>query len=192
MVKVLGISASPRKSGNSDTLLEGFLSGARQAGASVEKLVLNDLAFRPCQECGGCDKTGVCVLSDDLTAVYEKVARADVIAIATPLFFRSVSAQAKMMIDRFHCLWVAANILKMPPRPKGARGVFICASADTKEGACDSARSLVRIFFNTIGMSLSDELVCSGVDAAGDIQKREDALKAAADLGRSMALPRKD
>ena len=187
MVKVLGIGGSPRIGGNTDTLLDGVLGGAGELGAAVEKIILNELNFRPCQECGGCDKTGICVIDDDMNIVYNKIADADHVVIATPLFFRSVSAQLKMMIDRFHCRWIAANVLNKEPSRKGRKGVFICASADTKVNACDGARSLVGIFFNTIGIDLSGEIVCRGADAADDIKRREGSLKKAYETGRAMA-----
>src|SRR3989338_242360 len=128
-MNVLGISSSPRKGGNSDVLLDEALAGASSAGATVAKIVLNDLTFRPCQECGGCDTTGICVVRDDMGGVYEKFAEADIVILASPIFFGSLSAQLKMMIDRFQCAWVKKYLLKKrvtKPGKRKKKGIFLC------------------------------------------------------------------
>lgn len=186
-MSVLGIGSSPRSGGNTDALLDSVLAGAGEGGALTEKIVLNDLNFRPCQECGGCDKTGECVIDDDMSLIYKSVAGADHIVFATPLFFRSVSAQAKMMIDRFHCRWIAVNLLKKMPQKKGRKGVFICASADTKDGVCDDARRLAEAFFKTVGVDCFGQILCRGAENEGDVKKRGDIIKRAFDMGRDLA-----
>lgn len=186
-MNILGIGGSPRVGGNTDTLLDGVLSGAIDGGARTEKIVLNLLNFRPCQECGGCDRAGICVIEDDMKLVYAKVAAADNIVVATPLFFRNVSAQLKTMIDRFHCRWIAYNVLKNEFPRKGRKGVFICAASDVKDKACDNARTQVKAFFNTAGFEYFDELICRGVTGADDVNGRKELVVMARDIGRRLA-----
>jgi hypothetical protein len=86
---VLGISGSPREGGNTDILLERALSGAKSKGAFVEKIVLNNLNFSPCQECNNVREDGVCTVKDDMQTVYTKVENAGAIILTSPIFFGS-------------------------------------------------------------------------------------------------------
>src|SRR3990170_8115852 len=110
-MKVLGISASPRLKGNSDLLLRQALAGAESAGAEVEYVRLAELKISPCIECNACYKTGRCVIEDDYQQLMQKVIDADRLIFATPIFFMTVSAQAKLFIDRCQCLWANKYIL---------------------------------------------------------------------------------
>ena len=97
---VLIISASPRKGGNSDTLCDQFAKGAKEAGNDVEKLRLSELHIEYCSACYACKKQGHCVKQDDMEYVLDKMRAADVIVLATPVYFYTMNAQLKTMIDR--------------------------------------------------------------------------------------------
>ncbi len=97
---VLIISSSPRKGGNSDTLCEQFKKGAEEAGNQVEKIRLAELTIDYCSACYACKKTGHCVKQDDMALVIDKMRSADVIVLATPVYFYTMCAQMKTMIDR--------------------------------------------------------------------------------------------
>src|SRR3989338_7459461 len=184
-MKVLGLSGSPRKGGNTDTLLDKALEGTEAAGAAAEKIVLNDLNFCPCQECGGCARTGICVVKDDMQAVYEKLQDADAVIIASPIFFGSVSAQVKMMIDRFQCLWIAKYILKNSVMSKkGRRGIFLAVAASHRKEFFENAKKIIRIFFKTLDIEYAGELFSAGVDKKNAI--KETSLKEAYDLGAGL------
>ena len=99
-VKVLAISASPRKDGNSDVLCEQFLKGASEVGNEVEKISLRQMNITPCIACYGCSKSHKCVKEDDMHNILQKLIGADVIVLATPVYFYSMDAQMKTMIDR--------------------------------------------------------------------------------------------
>jgi multimeric flavodoxin WrbA len=186
-VKVLGIAASPRKGGNSDFLLDRVLDGARYAGASVEKIVLNELDFRPCQECGGCARTGICVLRDGMSSVYRKVVDSDILVVASPVFFGNITAQLKAMIDRFHCAWISKNALKKKTAlfRKRRKGIFLCAGAVKKRKYFERSKKMVRIFFNTAGADYSADLFCGGVEAKGAARAVRGISKKAFMLGES-------
>lgn len=98
--KVLIISGSPRKGGNSDLLCDEFMRGALEAGHRAEKVRLQELKISGCRACYGCRNTGVCVQKDDMEALLEKMVQADVIVLATPVYFYSMDGQMKTMIDR--------------------------------------------------------------------------------------------
>ena len=186
-MKILGISGSPRKGGNTDTLLDRSLEGARSAGAFVEKVILNDLNFKPCQECGGCDETGICVVQDDMQPLYKKLIDSDSVIIASPIFFGSLSAQVKMMIDRLQCLWVLKYVLRKAVTARRKRkGIFLCVGGAAKEEFFENAKSIIKIFFATLDIKYAGDLCLGGVDRKQEISERPDALKRAFELGRAL------
>ena len=98
--KVLILSASPRKGGNSDVLCDTFLRGATAAGHSVEKIFLRDKNIHYCTGCGVCNRTHRCVQKDDMAEILDKMVAADVIVLATPVYFYTMDGQMKTLIDR--------------------------------------------------------------------------------------------
>lgn len=97
---VLIISASPRKGGNSDTLCDEFMKGAIETGNQVDKIRLAELDIAYCSACYACKTKGHCVKQDDMEQVIAKMQNADVIVLATPVYFYTMCAQMKTMIDR--------------------------------------------------------------------------------------------
>ena len=98
--KILIISASPRKGGNSDILCDRFMQGAEEAGNTVEKVFLRDLKIGYCMACYGCRGTKKCVQKDDMEELLSRMIEADVLVLATPVYFYSMDGQLKTMIDR--------------------------------------------------------------------------------------------
>jgi len=99
--KVLVLSASPRKGGNSEMLCDQFMLGAEEAGNEVEKIFLRDKKINYCVACNFClENEGSCSQKDDMTEVMEKMIKADVIVMATPVYYYTMSAQIKALIDR--------------------------------------------------------------------------------------------
>ena len=181
---ILGINGSPRKGGNTEIILDRVLDGAREKGASVEKIVLSKLNFSPCLECENIKDDGSCIVEDDMQLVYKKIDQADVVIIASPIFFGSLSAQTKMMIDRFQCLWRAKYILKKAVKNKRKKGIFLSVEASHRKDFFENAKAIIRNLFATIGIEYSEELFLSGIDEKGSILKHEDALKEAFELGK--------
>ncbi|MBA2123752.1 hypothetical protein B9J78_02270 [bacterium Unc6] len=185
-MKVLGILGSPRRNGNTEILLDQFLEGAREAKATVEKIVLNELNFRACQECSGCRKTGICVLDDELKQFYPKILDSQIIVIASPIFFGSPTAQIKAVIDRCQCLWVVKYILKKKLKDKKAAGFFISVGGMKRTDFFKSAESLVKIFFAITDTDYKGKLIYSGVDKKGQIKEVKGALKSARESGKNI------
>lgn len=122
--KVLIISASPRKGGNSDALCDQFLLGAKEAGHNVEKVFLRDHKINYCLGCGVCNNTHVCVQKDDMKNLLEKMVNADVIVLATPVYFYTMDAQLKTFIDRCVSRYTEISNKEI---------YFIVAAADTNK-----------------------------------------------------------
>lgn len=100
MKNVLIISASPRKNGNSDILCDRFAEGAAESGHKVEKIFLAAENIGYCRGCGVCNSTHKCVQKDDMAEILDKMAAADVIVLATPVYFYTMDGQMKTFIDR--------------------------------------------------------------------------------------------
>ena len=98
--KVLVLSGSPRKNGNSDMLCDAFIKGAENSGHLAEKILIQNKKISPCLACYGCRNTHLCVQKDDMREILEKMVQADVIVLATPVYFYSLSGQLKTLIDR--------------------------------------------------------------------------------------------
>ena len=104
--KVVILSGSPRKGGNSDLLCDQLLNGATESGHQVEKISLREKKIGYCVACDACQKSGGrCVQQDDMAEVLEKLINADVIVMATPIYFYTMNAQMKTLIDRCYALY---------------------------------------------------------------------------------------
>ena len=134
MKKVLIISASPRKEGNSDILCDEFARGAREAGHDVEKIRLAEKNVGYCEGCYACQKLKKCVKNDDANEIVDKMLNADVIVLSTPVYFYSMDAQLKALIDRSVSRWEAdTNRDMMSATLEGIRGFM----RDCMEGSVE-------------------------------------------------------
>jgi multimeric flavodoxin WrbA len=188
-LKVLGISTSPRREGNSDVLLRQALAGAEQAGCAVESLRLCDYRIEGCRECYACSSTGDCSTQDDYQPILNKMLTADRLILATPVFFLTVSAQAKLLIDRGQCLWVRKTKLHRPlfdPK-RDRRGVLIAVGGSRSRKQFECVRQPVRSCFQYLEVDYVGSLCINQVDEKGAILERPDALEKALDLGRMLA-----
>src|SRR5512139_658608 len=195
-MNVLGIFGSPRRGGNTEILLEEALKGAEKEGAKVERLYLSDFTLTPCKECHGCDRTGDCVILDDMQKVYPRLLDADVIILASPIFFYGVTAWAKALIDRCQALWARKYQLKDPSLGKEGRkrkGFFISVGGTKGQKTFEGAILTARYFFDVLNAEYVGELVIREVDAKGDVLKHPETLRQAFEAGRRLALgPKKE
>jgi NAD(P)H-dependent FMN reductase len=186
-MKILGIWGSPRKGGNSEILLQAFLDGAADAGGEVERLALRELKITPCLEIYHCFKDGTCPIKDDMLPLYDKLLEADVVALASPIFFYGVSAQAKAFIDRTQALWSRRYVLKKDfPGPE-RQGVLLCTGATHGRLLFVGARLTAKYFFDAINVTYAAEILVRGVDEKGAILELPDVLENARLLGRRLA-----
>ncbi len=184
---LLGINGSPRAGGNSDILLDEALRAAAGCGARTEKIFLNALKYAPCQECESITDDGICGVRDDMEIVYAGIREADAIVIASPIFFGSLSAQTKMMIDRFQCAWMARQRSKGENVERRKTCAFISVQAGARNDFFENARSIVKNWCATIDARYEGELFCAGVDEKGRARARADCMHAAFELGRRLA-----
>lgn len=103
--KILILSGSPRKGGNSDYLCDQFLKGAVESGHEVEKIFVSEKNIGYCRACYACKNTHKCIIKDDMAEILEKIVAADVLVLASPVYFYSIDAQIKTVIDRTLARW---------------------------------------------------------------------------------------
>lgn len=185
---VLGITGSPKKDGFTNLLLNKALEGAKCGGALTEKIEVKDLHFKPCQECGGCEKTGICILDDDAKVVYEKIAKADAIIIASPVYFTSVTAQLKAVIDRCQAYWIRKYVLKDSAEGKrDKKGFFICISGKEKEEYFKNSKQIIKAFFAALNIEYMHELYIGGMnEVLPDSPKIKQAILKSFETGLSL------
>ncbi|MDW7652445.1 MAG: flavodoxin family protein, partial [Bacillota bacterium] len=155
----------------------------KEAGADVEKVVLSGLAFSPCIACGSCEKTGDCVLQDDMQELYEKIGACDAMVFASPIFFYSVSAWAKAAIDRAQALWSRKYVLKDKRYTADKPGYFIGVGATKGGKLFDGALLTMKYYFDAAGFHPAGELLVRGVDKKGAIRETPQHLAGARKLG---------
>ncbi len=184
-LRTLGISTSPRLKGNSDLLLREALSGAESAGSGVEYLRFCDFDIGPCVECNTCYETGMCRIEDDYQAVLEKILSADRLIFATPIFFMTVCAQAKMLIDRGQCLWACKYRLKkeLLPGKHDRRAMVIAVGGSKSVKQFESVRLTMKSYFDAIQMNYVSNLFVNKIDTLGAIKKHPSAMTEAFRLG---------
>lgn len=176
--KVLILSASPRKGGNSDLLCDELLRGAQQAGHTVEKVFLRDRSIHYCTGCGVCNNTHKCVQQDDMAEILEKMVNADVIVMATPVYFYTMDAQMKTLIDRTVPRYTEITNKDF---------FFIVTAADTDPSMLERTVEGLRGFTEgcLTGASEKGVIYAAGVWKAGEV-KSTPAMKAACDMGKNL------
>jgi len=186
VVLVLGISGSPRKNGNTETLLDHALEGAKAEGAEVVKISINELEMKGCQECGGCHDTGECVVNDDMQEVYLLLERADVVLVASPIFFSGLSSQMKMVIDRCQCIWARKYRLHRPLGDTKRRvGAFLSVGG-MKRSNFSNAISVIKVWFINLDIEYMGEITHPAIDEKGAILDHPDLLRNARELGMEL------
>ncbi|MCK4993448.1 MAG: flavodoxin family protein [Candidatus Omnitrophica bacterium] len=189
-VQVLGIMTSPRKGGNSDVLLDAALAAARDNGAITEKIIISDLNLIPCQACVDVRDDGRCKIEDDFQKSYDAILRADSVIAAGPIYFGSINAQFKMLIDRFQCYWRAKYVIKSIDELMVKRGGFICVQASSRNDFFENARAIIKNFFTTVGIEYCREVFCAGLEGKGIVREEPNCMEKAAAMGEKLSQPR--
>jgi len=186
-IKVLGISGSPRRHGNTETLLDSFLEGATAAGATVEKVILREINYSPCRGCNACHKNGECIVKDDAPGLYDKILATDILAVASPIYSMGITAQLKGFIDRAQYLWARKFILKTlsfsEDHIRRHKGVFISTAGQNLDHVFDSAYPAITALFRGTGFDYAENIVANNMDTWNGIKNHPTALKDAYEKG---------
>jgi len=187
-MKVVAFQGSPRIHGNTETLLKETLKAVDEAGHEIRLFELNLMDIKPCQDCGGCEKTGRCIINDDMDRIYDAIREAERIILASPIFFSGVSAQTKAMVDRCQSFWCEKYLLKrpIPEGPLGRKGLLLLVGGMKVKVGIECAEATAKAFFRTISVLDHKTLSFTGVDAKGAILKHPTALRDAYQAGRDL------
>jgi multimeric flavodoxin WrbA len=187
-VNVMGISGSPHRHGNTETLLDAFLDGAAEEGAGIEKVILKKLDYSPCRGCNTCHKTGVCIMEDDAPPLFDRILSMDSVAVASPIYSMGITAELKGLIDRAQYIWAKKFVLKTLYFPnehiQRHKGVFISTAGLSWDNVFDAAFPAITAFFNTIGFEYYDNIIANDMDTYNGIKGHPTALDEARDKGR--------
>lgn len=192
-MQILAIQGSPREGGNTEIILDRFIEGAKEAGGVVNKISLYKLRFSPCIECSECDHLGECVFNDDMESIYREYLEADLLVVATPIFFYSHTSYVQAFFERFQAFWVRKYRLGLGhPLNKTPKGILLSLGA-TKgkklfEGLVRSFKFVMDAGWGTYvgGIFLRD------IDKKGEILKYPEILDKIKNLGVQVVLEKEE
>ncbi len=187
---ILGLQGSPRTKGNTSVLLSAFLEEAERLGARTEYLDVAKKNISPCKECGTCEKKGFCPIEDDMQQIYPLLRQADIIVMATPIFFYGPTAQMKAVIDRSQALWARRYVYRLiDPGRKWRRGFLLALGATKGKNLFEGVNLTAKYFFDAVGASFEGSLTYKQIEASGDIEKHPTALSDAKEKAREFVTP---
>ena len=160
--KVLILSGSPRKQGNSDLLCDEFMRGALDAGHEVEKIRVQEKKVACCTACYACSTSGICAIKDDMADIMQKMIDCDVMVLASPVYFYSIDAQLKAVIDRSVCRWTEVKDKEM---------YYIMTAADGEKESMDTTLACFRGYAECVEGAVEKGVIYgTGVYHAGEIK----------------------
>jgi multimeric flavodoxin WrbA len=190
MSKILALYGSPRREGNTSTLLSHSVKGAREAGADVEEIHLSELKISPCLEIYACRDTGRCIIQDDFQPLHDKLLTCDALMLSSPVFFYTVSAHTKIFMDRCQALWAKKYLVEKAPfgiRQPARKALFISAGATRGQKLFDGILLTVKFFLDTLDMEVWKSLLYRGLDGPHDLLDHPGHIDEAYRTGREFA-----
>ncbi len=181
--RVLGVVGSPRRGGNTETLVDEVLRAAAESGAVTEKVILKGLRIGPCQACDGCKGSGVCVQKDDMAALLVKMVASDVWVLGTPIYWWGPTAQFKLFMDR----WYAQENGPAKGAFKGKRAILTVPMGDSDASTARHTVGMVQDALNWLEADLVDIVLAPGVNDPGEVKQHPDVMGAAFRAGTKAA-----
>ena len=172
-MKIMGIVCSPRKEGNTEILINEALKASKEHGAETELVRIADLTISPCDGCESCHQDGECRIKDDMQELYRKLLETDGIILGSPVYFWSISSQAKTFIDRTYALRYPFHRLKN----KACGGIVVAGRR-----GCTGALEIINVFF------LGQDMIPIGPGIAGYGNKKGDIIKDAKAMNDARSL----
>ena len=185
---VLGFQGSPRKKGNTSFLLSTFMQAVEKLGAQTRIIEVAQKNIIPCKEYVVCEKKGYCPIDDDIkTEIYPLIRQAEVVVLASPIFFYNMTAQLKAVVDRCQTFWARKYKLKLTdPAKKTKRGFFLSVGATKGKNLFEGLQLTAQYFFDAIDARFEGSLTYRDIEGPKDMAKHpnvlEDVEKAAAEL----------
>lgn len=168
---ILGLQGSPRKKGNTNFLLSTFLEAAERRGAVTRAIQVVERNILPCKEYVVCEKKGYCPIDDDMAGeIYGLLRQAEVVVLATPIFFYNMTSQLKALVDRCQTFWARKYRLKLSDPLKGSRRGYLLSVGATKgKNLFEGLQLTAKYFFDAIDARYEGSLVYRGIEGAKDL-----------------------
>ncbi len=176
-MKILVLSGSPRKNGNSNTLVDSFIKGAKESGHLITRF---DCAFKnvhPCIACDKCKPSTKCVFEDDFETMKQEIIESDLVVFASPIYYYSISSQLKMTIDRFYSIDEKLH--------KNKKAMVFLTYADDAIETADLVLGNFRGMFEFLGWTNTDNIIAPSLWSLGDVN-HTDYVKKAYELGKNL------
>ncbi len=174
--RILGIVGSPRRGGNTEILVDEILAGAAEAGADIEKIILNELNILPCQACDACKDGGECVQEDDMSELLEQMERCRIWVLGTPVYWWGPSAQLKVFIDR----WYGANQALF----KGRTIIVTIPMGSGNEKTAQHIVGMLNDIAGYLGMNIAATVLVPSVHRIGAVRKHARVMAKANQVGK--------
>lgn len=181
--KVIGINGSPRKHGNTETLMQAVLDAAKEKGAETARFDLNALNYKGCQACLWCKQHGRCRLSDDLAKVLESIQDADAVVFGSPIYFSQLTGQFRLFQDRLYSF--VGPDFKVNLKP-GKKAVVIAAQGNPDLNAFKAAPEGLATSLKFLGFSVVDIIQLEAGNSPHAARERQDLLDRASRIGKSL------
>lgn len=174
---VLILSGSPRKNGNSDILCDEFMKGAAESGNLVEKIRVSEKNIACCKACYACKNSGICAIKDDMAEILQKMIEADVLVLASPVYFYSIDAQLKALIDRTVARWTEV---------KNKEFYYIITCADEELSSAEITLACFRGYADCVDGAVEKGIIYgTGVYEKGEILNSK-CMKEAYEMGKNI------
>jgi multimeric flavodoxin WrbA/protein-tyrosine-phosphatase len=178
-MEILGLQGSPRKKGNTQFLLSAFLKAAEERGAVTRLVRVAERRIEPCKEFVVCETRGTCPIRDDMEAeIYGLIRRAEVVVLASPIFFYNMTAQLKALVDRCQVFWARKYRLKLAdPLKATRRGVLLSVAATRGKTLFDGMQQTAKYFFDAIDARFETSLLYRGIEGPKDMSRHPSVLE---------------
>ncbi|MGI9953525.1 flavodoxin family protein [Moorellaceae bacterium AZ2] len=180
-MKVIGIIGSPRRGGNTETLVERVLAGAAAAGAETEVFYLNEMNIRGCQACNYCKEHNVCRQEDDMVQIYRALLEADGVVLGSPVYMGYVTAQTKLFMDRLFAFFRPGAGSTFPPGKRLAM-VYSQGGGDDR----DLIHALAQRLGGLLGMQVKGVVGGNGMNDRDAVKSNTALLEKAFRLGQEL------
>ncbi|AKB33084.1 iron-sulfur flavoprotein [Methanosarcina siciliae HI350] len=191
-VKILGVSGSPRKNGNTDVLLESFLKGVESAGAKTEKVLLRDYSIEPCIGCEGCRKAGTCTRThDEMSLLYPEIEAAKGLILGSPTYNYNVTAQMKAFIDRLYPYYNFTNVRprryssRLAGQGRKAIVFSVCEQLEIEE--MGFTLGALGMPLEALGYEIVEKFPMTGYFERGAVSRDEELLRKTFEAGKKLA-----
>jgi len=172
---ILGIVGSPRKGGNTDTLVDAVLAGAAECGAGSEKIFLQELSIAPCRACNYCKKHGKCIHNDDMESLLELMEKCDIWVLGTPIYWWGPSAQFKAFIDRWY--GVDQRIFQ------GKQVILAIPMGGTNDHYARHTVGMFKDICNYLEMECLETVVAPGMNSKNSVRESASTMESARGAG---------